>query len=178
MQPTLYAQFDGDEVDGIKYALGDEIRTDKHDAGTLAYLTETGRIAAGKPATTIVIPADEGKPVEEMSRLELEQGAMAALSSRLSDASDDQLREAIEAGRERDQAARDAQAASRADTGTGDDNRGSTADYDEIKDKPLAGLKTADLVLIAEHENVSLDGANTNPDRVKAIETARAKPAS
>jgi len=189
MERTLYAQFDGDEVDGIAYRLGDPIKREKHDAGTLAYLEGTGRIAATRPATTFVIPADDGKPVEEMGRVELEAAAMASLAARLPAASDEQLRDAINAGRAAEQERlaaereeRDAQLGGGGANDAGDglgaggasgDNRQSTASYDDIKDKPLNTLRTAELVLIAEHENVSLDGANTNPDRVKAIEVKR-----
>lgn len=44
----LYAQFDGDEFDGKRYALGDEVKG--LDAGTRDYLVSIGRISAAPPA--------------------------------------------------------------------------------------------------------------------------------
>jgi len=179
MAQTLYAQFDGDEIDGTVYPLGAKI-DDKVDAGTRLFLMERGRIAATKPPAVIVLPVDDGKPVEDMTRAELESSAMAAIAARMADASDDQLREAIEGGRDAvrakaaEQQAGTPQAPVDSERGDGgDDNRVGTTPYDELKDKPLKGMKTADLVTVAEHENVSIVDAKNNDDRANLIEAAR-----
>jgi len=66
----LYAQFDGDEVDGKTYALGEPM-ADGVDAATRAYLTSIGRFGNVKPPAPILVPAGD-KALADMTRAELE----------------------------------------------------------------------------------------------------------
>ena len=171
----LYAQFDGDEIDGKVYGLGDEI-LDKVDAGTRTVLTGMGRIAASRPTVPYSQPIDAGKHIDDMTRPELEQSALAALASTMSEASDDDLRRAIEHARETAESRRNEAEDERKRQAAG--NGAGTTSYDDLKDKPLGSLKTADLVTVAEAENVSIADASTNPERVKLIQAERDKKAA
>lgn len=91
-KPPLYAQFDGDEVDGKFYGLGEVIDRDRHSAQTIGFLETNGRISATKPADPNA--PDASRPVASMSR--------AQLLAELADGEDDDsLREAVERRRER-----------------------------------------------------------------------------
>lgn len=92
---TYFANFDGDDINGKRYALGEEIADDV-DAGTLAFLANTGRITTTAPDTGAVKtwPALDEKPLGDMTRDELEAAARASLN--LSKLSDEELREGIE----------------------------------------------------------------------------------
>ena len=104
MEKTKYfANFDGDDLNGHVYKLGEEIKDDV-DGGTLNYLLQTGRISSTKPDTEAVMsaPAVDDKPLALMDRAELERTALATID--LSGYSDEQLRERIEAHRAGDEA--------------------------------------------------------------------------
>jgi hypothetical protein len=90
----LYAQFDGDDVDGKRYELGEELSTDT-DPGTVAYLTTNGRFAAVKPGDEDAHSYDTSTPTADMGRLAL----LAELGA---GQSDETLREAVERKREHD----------------------------------------------------------------------------
>jgi len=90
----LFAQFDGDEVDGKRYGIGDELDGGT-DAGTIAYLTGTGRFSATKPGEGSPIPDGADRPAPEtMTRAEV----LAELGA---GESDDRLREALAMKREK-----------------------------------------------------------------------------
>lgn len=116
----LFAQFDGDEVDGKRYGIGDELDGGT-DAGTIAYLTGTGRFSATKPGEGSPIPAGaDRRPTADMSRAEI----LAELGA---GESDDRLRDALEMKREKlDDDAR--QNGGGTEGGTGGDALGGNAD--------------------------------------------------
>jgi hypothetical protein len=95
----LYTQFDGEEIDGKRYKLGEAVSRDL-DAGTVRYLIDTGRLSDTAP-----LPADSGTMIpplrepelHQMTRAELETAARNSLD--LSDLSDDDLRRGIERNR-------------------------------------------------------------------------------
>jgi hypothetical protein len=167
----LFAQFDGDEIDGKRYAFGAQI-DDSVDAGTRAVLLGMGRIATSPPAPAFGMPVDSGKPVADMTRPELAAAAQAAFAAQVADLDDDKLRDGITRHREQVEAARAEEQAKRDEAAAG--NEAGSTPYADLKDKPLTSLRTADLVVIAEEENVSLVDASTNAQRVDAIEKARA----
>jgi len=174
----LYAQFDGDEILGTVYPLGEEISQDV-DAGTRSVLVEMGRLSATKPPVPFVMPTAVDKNVGDMSRAELEQSALAIASASLADRSEDDLREFVSRGRdEADQRAKDADEERQRAIDASKTNEAGSTPYADLKDKPLNTLKTAELVTIADEENISLVDARTNPDRVKLIEDARKAKAS
>lgn len=88
--PTKYvANFTGDEVDGHRYELGEELK-DNVDAGTIAYLVQNGRFTPKSPGdsnepaggTEEAIPGnakDEGGAAEEVTLTEAEQTEADAL---------------------------------------------------------------------------------------------------
>jgi len=86
-KPKLYAQFDGDEFNGTRYALGDEVNG--LDAGTREFLTREGRIGATPPAAINATPSFQGKAPADMSRAELEAATLASID--LSNVTDEQL---------------------------------------------------------------------------------------
>jgi hypothetical protein len=93
-----FANFEGDEINGKFYALGDTIADDV-DVGTLGFLESTGRIGATKPDTAngfVPLTLDD-KPLDRMTRAELEAAAMATID--LSRYSDDELRSQVEGHR-------------------------------------------------------------------------------
>lgn len=158
---TYYAQFDGEEIAGTRYALGDKIDADVHPA-VLQVLADQGRISSNVPAGSSVI-VTETKPVDEMNRVELRAAALDAFATQMDSMSDDELRAGVK--RHQDGAGED-------DGGAGDGSTGGTP-YADLKDRPLGNMKTADLDTIAREEGVDFAGATNNPDRVKAIEAAR-----
>lgn len=142
----LFAQFDGDEVEGKRYAIGDELASDT-DAGTVAYLTGTGRFSATPPDQASPIPAGaDRRPVAEMSRAEI----LAELGA---GESDDRLREAVEMKREK----LDEDAKREREEGTG----GGGTDAD-----PLAG--NADAAISYVNGLDSVDALNDAKAREKA----------
>lgn len=147
----LFAQFDGDEIDGKVYPLGKEIDASV-SAGTLEYLKSIGRIGFAKPSTPIMVPPAD-TPIEDMDRAQLEATALSMVD--LSSMSDDDLRDKIAGLRE----------------GKAKDSE--NAAYDAIKDKPLSTLKTSDLEIVASVEGVDISGLTNNPERAKAIQAAR-----
>lgn len=158
----LYAQFDGDEFDGRRYALGEEIASDM-GSGTIEYLKVTGRIGFAKPATSIVVPAND-RPLDSMTRAELE-ATIRAETPIPADVSDDELRSRIEDVRAEAEAKRTAEA----DSAASDE-----VSYDDLKDKPLAGMTTAQLEKVAFNEEVAFGAeVKTNADRASAIQAAR-----
>jgi hypothetical protein len=158
-RPKLYAQFDGDEIDGVTYGLGDEIK-DTVDAGTIAFLEGRGRIASAPPSVSSMIPIVD-KPLDAMNRAELERTFVAEAD--LSTASDEDLKRAIQAGR-------DKAAAGSSDDDSDDDDEV----YSDLKGKDLSKLKAGELAIVAEAEGVTFgDGVKTNADKVAAIQTAR-----
>lgn len=161
----LYAQFQGDEVDGKVYDLGEPL-ADTVDGGTRAYLESTGRFAATNPGTVISVPSAD-KPLEEMNRAELEATARSMVD--LSSLSDDDLRGKLAQMRAAQGEEDEDADLSRADAITDEDR----AAYEAIKEKPVDQLKTAELELVAKVEGVDLAEAKNNGDRATAIETAR-----
>ncbi len=175
-KPAYFAQFDGDEIDGKVYKIGDEIDASV-GAGTMEYLKGIGRIAVTKPAEPNVIGSTD-KPLAEMNRSELEAAARSLID--LSDYEDDQLRNEIERRRalieaeKTDGAAQNGQESQDGDLT--DEEKASAerqAAYDAVKDKPLADLKTAELQLVAEVEGADLTDASNNEKRVAAIQAKR-----
>lgn len=57
---TYKANFDGDEIDGKRYALGDTIDA-KVDAGTIAFLVQNGRITPNSPSDDSTSGGEGGK---------------------------------------------------------------------------------------------------------------------
>lgn len=96
------ANFEGDEIDGKRYAYGDEI-DESVDAGTIRYLVENGRLTELSEGDPIVPAIDSGSP------LGLDAGLKAAatmtraemLSELAADMPDHELRIAVEARRQR-----------------------------------------------------------------------------
>ncbi len=110
-----YALFDGDEVDGKRYALGDEIDASV-DAGTLAYLIGIGRVGATPPAGVEKAPAGsaglpddsdpatmQAKVLADMDPASMTRDELIAHIGQLStaEASDDDLRSGVLQLRER-----------------------------------------------------------------------------
>lgn len=109
-----YAQFDGDEVDGKVYKLGEPLK-DSVDAGTITYLVGMGRIGSTPPAEPNKDAGDLGLPDDsdprtaqlrvladldpmDMTRAEL----VAHLAELATDGrEDDELREAVFGHRDR-----------------------------------------------------------------------------
>jgi len=184
--PTpLYAQFDGDDVDGKRYKLGEPL-ADSADAGTRLYPTTTGRFGGSRPANAFTPPVASDKPVGDMTRDELVETILAAGSKRLDTMGEDELRDLVERDRSKaDQPADEGDGDDKGDELTGDEGgagdqsgAGDTdnAEYEALKDKPLGQMKTAELEIVAKAEGVDLADADTNPKRVAAIQTKRDAP--
>ena len=151
MMTDYFAQFEGLEVDGKRYALGDQISA-KVDAGTLAYLSSVGQIGASRPALAIMVPAAE-VPLSEMTREQLVATFRAELVIP-DDLDDDRLRDAIEA--------------QRLGLAPADDDDGEPV-------KPLDKMTKAELLDVAANEGVTFgEDVTNNAERVTAIEAARA----
>lgn len=131
-KPTpLYAQFDGDEIDGKRYAIGEEIDLDRHTPGTLTYLSGLGRLGGSKPTEGVII--DTTVPVSAMNRAQL----LAELSVHHAD---DDLREAVQAKRDHEAG----QAAdARGEPVKGEDDKGDSV-LDQSIPKLTASLDTID----------------------------------
>lgn len=172
-KPVYFAQFDGDEIDGKVYKIGDEIDASV-GAGTMEYLKGIGRIAVTKPAEPNVIGSTD-KPVAEMNRSELEATARGMID--LSSYDDEDLRNEIGRRRAAIEADRSAQNGQESQGGDLTDEEKASAErkaaYDAVKDKPLADLKTAELQLVAEVEGADLTDASNNEKRVAAIQAKR-----
>jgi hypothetical protein len=191
---AYFAQFDGDEINGKRYGIGEEI-ADSVDAGTLAFLVAGGRIASTPPAASSALPLAVAKPVAEQTREELIQTILAQGALRLADATDEELRYAIERDREEPSGLREALdsgttggdtasiGAAGTEGGSSTGGEGATGappppaapdSYDALKDKPLSRLTSAQLDTVAKAEEVEFDeNVKTNDDRVAAIEAAR-----
>jgi hypothetical protein len=103
-----FANFEGDEIDGVRYKIGEEITS--KDVGVLAYLVSNGRIteraddddgdgsSLGEPGVGTGIP--DRKPVEDMRRPELLAEARRAFDAHIGTADDDQLRVMVEGARD------------------------------------------------------------------------------
>lgn len=174
-KPAYYAQFDGDEVEGKFYKLGDPI-DEKVPAGTIEYLKSIGRIAVTKPAAaSVVVPADLA--LEDMSREQLEATARSMID--LSSYDDDQLRSEIGRRRalieeeRREELARNGQESQDEPTDEEKAAADRKAAYEALKNRPLAELKTDELKLVAEVEGVDLTDASNNEKRVAAIQAKR-----
>lgn len=157
---TLYAMFDGDEIEGKRYALGDEIPADLNP-GIKAVLLARGNISGTRPTvTTFSVPLDGvNKDVGDMSREELEGAMMVATRDKMAEASDDQLREAV--------------SRYQADQGieTKPADTGSTTGGEA---KPLDKMTTAELNETASAEGVEFgDDVKTNAQRAAAIQAKR-----
>jgi hypothetical protein len=175
--PILYAQFDGEDVDGKRYALGDPLDADINP-GVRTYLVSAGRFASTNPIATAAPTGASlsDMPVEDMTRAELESAAIAAMTARAAEASEEDLKRAITAHRE--------MLADRAGEGqpftpsSGDAMPGTTppaSDPVTPEAKPLKSQTTAELEATAQAEEITFgEDVKTNADRVKAIEDARA----
>jgi hypothetical protein len=157
-----YAQFDGEDVAGKRYALGEKIDDDTHPQ-VLRVLRDQGRIAETPPTTFPVPLSGSDKDVGDMTRSELEAAALAAFHSQVRDMSDDALREGVTRHRERVEAGSE----------TDDSDDSGSADTTLPDERALSRMKTDELVAQAQREEVSLDGADTNPAKVQAILAAR-----
>lgn len=147
---TLYAMFDGDDIDGKRYALGDPIDADIN-VGVRNLLVAQGRISSAKPDGSGIVTDTTRNPAD-MSRAEL----LAELSS---DMPDDKLADAVAQKR-----------AQQADT----DDDGEDESYAALKDRDPATLKTAELAIVAEAEGVTFsDDDKTNALKAAAIVSAR-----
>lgn len=104
------------------------------------------------------------KPIEELTRSELEQLAAESFRASLATASDDDLRSGLQAYRERQASAGDSNA-----TGGGDGD--GAADDDGLE---AHGVTVTDLREIAEKEEVDLTGITVKADIVAAIRAKRA----
>jgi len=114
----LYTQFDGEEINGVRYKLGDAIERDV-DAGTVRYLLQTGRLSDTPPNTDgVLLPPMRETPLLEMSRAELETTARNSID--LSELSDEELIKGIERHRNaaRGEAIETGDAMEGAETGT------------------------------------------------------------
>lgn len=205
----LYVLFDGETIGDTRYRLGDEVKRDELPGAVIQLLELQGRISATKPVVSVVVLGDTTKDVSDMSRAELEAATLSAAQASIRDASDDQLRTAIETHREKmaDAAKEGAQGdetqgnpsdamtgAGSGDSGTGSqgggesgtsgdqgtsggsgsgEGDGANASYADLRDKPLAQLRTAELGIVAQVEAVDISEATNNPDRVKLIQAAR-----
>lgn len=200
--PTkLYAQFDGDEVNGKVYKLGEEL-AEGTDAGTRHFLTEAGRFTASVPLNVNTAPPlASDKPVGDMTRQELHDTLLAGAAERLDKMPEDELRSLVERDRARAESEEDDVADDESDSldmggqsgdeqsqgeEGGEQSSSETSeeggeseqapvnpDYEALKDKPLSTLKTAELQIVAEAEGVDLTEADTNPKRVAAIQSKR-----
>lgn len=177
-QLTYYSQFDGQDVGGKRYALGEAI-----DSGTplglLSILTGMGKVATTKPNTdsgVVIVGEAETKPVANMNRPELERAAINIMSARVGAVDDDTLRRMI-SEHQAAQAEGDPEGdAHEADDGMtdNDDGAGEGEGDGGADDKPLSRQTTAELTATAEREGVTFgEDVKTNPDRVAAIEAAR-----
>lgn len=195
----LYVLFDGETIGDTRYRLGDEVKRDELPGAVIQLLELQGRISATKPVVSVVVLGDTTKDVSDMSRAELEAAMLSAAQASIRDASDDQLRTAIETHREKmaDAAKEGAQgdetqgdpsdamtgagsgeSGTSGDQGTGGgsgsgEGDGANASYADLRDKPLAQLRTAELGIVAQVEAVDISEATNNPDRVKLIQAAR-----
>ena len=154
-RPPLFAQFDGLDISGNRYGLGDEIDADT-PAPILDILSQQGQISANKPTVITAPLVGSSKPVEDMSRAELEGSVLSILSSQVINADDDKLRSTIEDHRSKVE----------------DDAREEVGSDTPVK--PLDKMTTAELVTTAGAESVTFgDDVKTNADRVAAIQAAR-----
>jgi len=133
-EKKYYAQFDGDEVDGKIYRLGEPLK-DSVDAGTIAYLVGMGRIGstppaeANKDAGDLSLPDDsdprtaQARVLADLDPMEMTREELVSHLAELATdgRGDDELREAVFGHRER-VAARDADAAE--ENGSGDHGGG------------------------------------------------------
>ena len=166
-RPPLFAQFDGEDIAGTRYGLGDEIDASVPGA-ILDILSDQGRISANKPTVITAPLVGSDKAVEDMSRSELEGSALSIMSTRILSMPSDDLREAIERSRAQD-----------ADGAKEDAPTEGEGTNDPDPAKPLAQQTTAELKATAAAEEITFgDEVKTNPDRVKAIEAARAAKAN
>ena len=76
-------------------------------------------------------------------------------------------------GRTVDANGKPARRSSADDTGSDNTSGDDSEDFDPTGEPSLSGLTTAQLKAVAEHEEVSLDGAKNNGERGARIETAR-----
>jgi hypothetical protein len=158
-RPIYYSQFDGENIGGTRYGLGDAIDEDTNPE-ILTILAEQGRISANKPTSITAPLVGSDKSVEDMSRAELEGSALSIMSTKILAADDDKLRQTIELHRE-DEANKN-----RDDSDDGKEP--------ETPGKPLEKMTTAELVETATNESVDFgEDVKTNADRVKAIQAAR-----
>lgn len=155
----LYAQFDGDEIDGKRYALGDKI-DDSVDAATRGFLIDAGRLSASAPARAFTMPVAVDKPVGDMTRDELVEAILAGGASRLATMDDAALRDAVE----RDRAGQ---------APTGDSSTSDNAPPPPPPPPSLSGMTTAQLEKTAADEGVDISSASTNAERASMIEAAR-----
>lgn len=190
-EETLYAQFDGDEVEGRRYSLGEPVEI--QNPGLIDILKIQGRVGTNRPAVTIVVPAADKSP-DDMNRAELEAAARASID--LSHYDDDDLRarlhavraeqagdsdqdeaeggdQQVDAGEGDSDAGEGEGEGDQSDTGVTDEEQGA---YIALKGKDLSDLKADELKLVGKVEGVDLSAATNSPLRIKAIEAHRAAP--
>ncbi len=167
MKPTYFAQFDGEEINGERYAVGDPIKGDLDEA-TVEILMGLGRISTNRPAAGSSIPPIEEKAIEDMSRTELEAAAIEAVRYRAAQANTNDLRNMVQRHRdERDEAAR----------GDDDDgDQGGEGDDEGEDDKPeTVSALTARIATITERSALDVERHNevvgqNRESAVKAID--------
>lgn len=156
-----YAMFDGDEIEGTIYKLGDEIAANINP-GIRMVLEARGNISTTRPTvTTFTVPLDGvNKDVADMSRADLESAMMVATRDKVAEASDEDLRDAVTRYQE-------SKGIETAPVGNGGGSSDGAA-------KPLDKMTTAELKEAAEKESVTFgDDVTTNAQRAAAIQAKR-----
>lgn len=121
----------------------------------------TRLIASGCISEDEVVSLSE-KPIEGLTRSELEHLAVESFKASMATASDDDLRSGLQSFRER-----------RADAGTSDTG-GADSGADDDDRLEARGITVADLQEIAEKEEVDLTGITVKADIIAAIRAKRA----
>lgn len=123
----------------------------------------TRLIASGCISEDEVVDLSE-KPIEELTRTELEHLAAESFKASLASASDEDLRSGLRAYRER--------------LGQSDDSHsGGGADDDDDDGLEDKGVTVSDLQAIAEKEEIDLTGITIKADIIAAIRAKRAEAA-
>jgi hypothetical protein len=168
------ANFEGDEIDGKRYAYGDEI-DESVDAGTVRYLYENGRLTELSEGDPIVPAIDSGSP------LGLDAGLKAAstmtraemLSELSADMPDHELRRAVEARRQRAEGGDEDEAPQRGKGDTFEDLADANERAEAVKLMRQSETKLRKLAEDEEVEGVEAD--HDKADIVRAILAKRAQ---
>ncbi|MBA2720090.1 MAG: hypothetical protein H0U52_12770 [Chloroflexi bacterium] len=97
---TYKANFEGDEIDGKRYGLGDTI-AESVDAGTIAFLVQNGRITPNSPADDSTSGGEGGPapkpPADQADDFDLDADETAEVEQLKADNTAEQLRAIAEA---------------------------------------------------------------------------------